>query len=214
LIFFVFSYNRGPHLKNCVESIETCAPDHRIIVYDDASNDPETKNILSDIETRHEVRQRDDKGSGDQHGALYTNMQRAIKSVEEDCLICFLQDDTQVVRPILERETRFWSQLFADNPSLGFIQPCFTLATTEQRRPFRVPETDNSRLLYREDRGQSAGIHYSDLLITSPTRPMAWESEEIMENTPMSWKISSAAMVSRRMRDSAKATSSGMAGSR
>ena len=49
---------------------------------------------------------------------------------------------------------------------------------------------------------------------TSPTRPMAWESEEVMEKMPMSCSTSSAAMVSLRMRESAKATSSGMSGLR
>ena len=48
------------------------------------------------------------------------------------------------------------------------------------------------------------------LLTTSPTRPIACESELIMEMAPMSWRTSSAAMVSLRMRDSANATSSGM----
>src|SRR5258706_5606370 len=51
-------------------------------------------------------------------------------------------------------------------------------------------------------------------MITSPTRPMAWESEDIMLKAPRSCRISSAAMVSLRMRDSAKATSSAIAGSR
>ena len=46
--------------------------------------------------------------------------------------------------------------------------------------------------------------------MTSPTRPMACESELIIENTPMSCRTSSAAIVSGRMRESAKATSSGM----
>mmetsp|Transcript_32725 Transcript_32725/g.76738 ORF Transcript_32725/g.76738 Transcript_32725/m.76738 type:complete len:246 (-) Transcript_32725:414-1151(-) len=45
---------------------------------------------------------------------------------------------------------------------------------------------------------------------TSPMRPMAWESELMMEIAPMSCRISSAAIVSARIRDSAKATSSGM----
>jgi len=49
---------------------------------------------------------------------------------------------------------------------------------------------------------------------TSPTRPMAWLSELMMERAPMSWRMSSAAMVSGRMRLSAKATSSGMDRSR
>ena len=47
-------------------------------------------------------------------------------------------------------------------------------------------------------------------IATSPMRPMAWLSDEMIEKAPMSWRMSSAAMVSRRMRLSAKATSSGI----
>ena len=49
---------------------------------------------------------------------------------------------------------------------------------------------------------------------TNPTRPIAWESDDIIENAPRSCRMSSAAIVSLRMRDSAKATSSAIAGSR
>ncbi len=41
---------------------------------------------------------------------------------------------------------------------------------------------------------------------------MAWLSEAMIENAPMSWRMSSAAIVSLRMRLSAKATSSGIDG--
>ena len=51
-------------------------------------------------------------------------------------------------------------------------------------------------------------------MITSPTRPIACESEDIIENAPRSCRMSSAAIVSLRMRDSANATSSAMPGSR
>ena len=44
--------------------------------------------------------------------------------------------------------------------------------------------------------------------MTSPMRPMAWESEEIMLRAPRSCRMSSAAIVSARMRDSANDTSS------
>mmetsp|Transcript_9890 Transcript_9890/g.20638 ORF Transcript_9890/g.20638 Transcript_9890/m.20638 type:complete len:285 (-) Transcript_9890:2274-3128(-) len=47
-------------------------------------------------------------------------------------------------------------------------------------------------------------------VITSPTRPMACESEEMMAMAPRSCRMSSAAMVSARMRLSANATSSRM----
>jgi hypothetical protein len=47
-------------------------------------------------------------------------------------------------------------------------------------------------------------------MITSPTRPMAWLSDAMIENAPISCRMSSAAIVSLRMRLSAKAMSSGM----
>ncbi len=47
-----------------------------------------------------------------------------------------------------------------------------------------------------------------------PIRPIAWESEPIMEIAPMSCRMSSAAMVEGRIRDSANARSSGTAGFR
>lgn len=49
---------------------------------------------------------------------------------------------------------------------------------------------------------------------TSPTRPIACESDDMIEMAPMSCRMSSAAIVSPRMRDSAKATSSGIEPSR
>lgn len=49
---------------------------------------------------------------------------------------------------------------------------------------------------------------------TSPIRPMAWESELMMEMAPRSCRMPSAAMVDGRIRDSAKARSSGTYGLR
>jgi glycosyltransferase involved in cell wall biosynthesis len=172
LKFFVFSYNRGPHLKNCVESIERCAPEHTIVIYDDASTDPETRQILEQIGARHEVRTRDDKISADQHGALYTNMQRAIDSIEEDGLICFLQDDTQLVRKIEQQDLDFLEGYFERFPDAGFLAPVF------QKRITRRKTLD--RFVYYEDRGvyvcehrskkQVAGVYYSDISVTRSDR--------------------------------------------
>mmetsp|Transcript_28076 Transcript_28076/g.46095 ORF Transcript_28076/g.46095 Transcript_28076/m.46095 type:complete len:225 (+) Transcript_28076:156-830(+) len=51
-------------------------------------------------------------------------------------------------------------------------------------------------------------------IITSPTRPIACESLDIIESAPKSCKISSAAIVSGLILDSANATSSGIDGSK
>ena len=50
--------------------------------------------------------------------------------------------------------------------------------------------------------------------MTSPMRPMACASEEVIESAPRSCSRSSAAIVVARMRDSAKARSSGTRGLR
>ncbi|MGS2742903.1 glycosyltransferase family A protein [Halomonas sp. LS-001] len=172
MIFFVFSYNRGPHLRNCIESIETCAPDHQIIVYDDASNDPETQQILDDIERRHDVRRRDDKDSENQHGALYTNMQRALDAVEGDKLMCFLQDDTQLVRRVDADDIRLIEHYFETFPNAGFLAPVFQKAITRQRTLERFvyyPER-NVFVCEHRSRKQVAGVYYSDISITRSDR--------------------------------------------
>ena len=51
-------------------------------------------------------------------------------------------------------------------------------------------------------------------MIISPMRPMAWASEDMIEMAPTSWRMSSAAIVEGRIRESAKARSSGTAGLR
>ncbi|HET8800823.1 MAG TPA: glycosyltransferase family 2 protein [Marinobacter sp.] len=172
MIFFVFSYNRGPHLKNCIDSIEACAPGHRVVIYDDASEDPETQRILAELAQRHEVRSRDDKTSADQHGALYTNMQRAIESVEGDEVLCFLQDDTQLVRPIDDQDLAFISDYFERFPNAGFLAPVFQKRITRQRTL--------DRFVFHPDRGvyvcehrskkQVAGVYYSDISLTTSQR--------------------------------------------
>lgn len=169
MIFCIFSFNRGPFLRNCVRSIERCRPDARILVFDDDSSDAETLAVLKEIEKAHRVVTPDKAGST-KHGGLYDNMQSAIEILRDEPLVCFLQDDTQVVRPILDREIDSLRRLFTETPALGFIQPCFLRASAKTRRPFKPTDDQSTELLYRENRGQSAGVHYSDLLITSPAR--------------------------------------------
>lgn len=172
LIFFVFSYNRGPHLKNCVESIERCAPGQPVVVFDDASDDPETLAILTSIGERHEVVVREDKDSTDQHGALYTNMQNAIDRVSGDDVICFLQDDTQMVRRLDDNDVTFIKAYFERYPNAGFLAPVF-------QRKIARPAT-LQRFVFDPERGvyiqsvknghRVAGVYYSDISITTARR--------------------------------------------
>ena len=173
MILFIFSYNRGPHLWNCVQSIETCTPEARIVVFDDNSEDPETNTTLERIAARHEVR-RPAVGatSAEQHGGLYGNMQQALDLAEGDELIGFLQDDTQLVRSLSEEDHRFLSAFFEEHPRAGFLAPVFQRGITRQRTLDRFvyqPE----RVVYHcehKSRKAVAGVYYSDISITRADR--------------------------------------------
>lgn len=172
MIFFLFSYNRGPLLKNCVDSIEHCAPGAKLIVYDDNSNDPETLAVLEEIGKKHEIRLTGNDKPTSQHGALYTNMQRAIDSVSGDDIIFFIQDDAQLIRPISQEDLDFIVRYFAQNPRAGFLAPVFQKRITKQRTLDRFIY-DPQREVYichHRSRLEVAGVYYSDISITTRQR--------------------------------------------
>ncbi len=157
-------------MDNCVRSVEQCLPGAEIIIFDDDSGDTTTLSVLNKIRNKHRVITPNKAGTT-KHGGLYGNMQHAIEVLKDtSSLVCFLQDDTQVVRPILNEEIRSLKRLFSENSSLGFVQPCFLRRPDPEQQSFEASKEDGVRLFYRKDRNQSAGIHYSDLLITSPSR--------------------------------------------
>lgn len=170
--FFIFSYNRGPHLRNCVESVERCAKHSDIVIYDDASCDIETQDILKDLALRHEVRIMNDKMSINQHGSLYSNMQHAIDSVKGDEIIFFLQDDTQLVRDIRSEDMDFIKHYFEAFPKTGFIAPVFQKQITRKKvlDKFLYNEDKDVYFCEHESKKEVAGTYYSDISITTSKR--------------------------------------------
>lgn len=124
--FWILSYNRGEFLKNCVASIEYCAPQCGINIFDDNSTDQITRVILADLSVRHSVHYPPaaDAVAG-KHGGLYGNMQSALERVEQEDIICFVQDDMQLVRPISYDELQRIEKHFAEHSAIGFISPTF-----------------------------------------------------------------------------------------
>lgn len=170
LRFFVFSYNRGEFLANCVRSIEECVPEAGITVVDDRSTDRATQEELASIERRHRVIHAG-TGSGRKHGGLYRNMQAALDGATDETLACFVQDDTQVVRRLDDDDVTALTRRFEQCPDLGFVSPCFMRGRTRQRNPgmaFRYdPALD---LFFPGSTGRSAGIYYSDVCIVQVER--------------------------------------------
>lgn len=178
LVFWVFSYNRGNFLKNCVASIEHCAPGCTIRIFDDRSSDPETQRVLEDLSQRHQVFY---PGAADseqsKHGGLYANMQAAFTMSADEDLVCFLQDDTQLVRPLTADDILDFEHFFASSVEPCFVQPAF-LHGRNRKKDQPLTRYDHARRVYYVDRlKNSAGAFYSDICLfhTGALRAVGWQ---------------------------------------
>jgi glycosyltransferase involved in cell wall biosynthesis len=175
MIFCIFSFNRGRFLKNCISSIETCAPGHPIAIFDDNSDDPETTQILEYYSKKHQVIRPEQGGKSRHHlGGLYGNMQLAFEKFQHADLVCYLQDDTQVIRKLSQDDFDRIEHAFDSEPSLAFINPCFIRGINFTKG---AKYSYNSKLgLYsRVSSHRSSGTYFSALLIMKPQRLISAE---------------------------------------
>lgn len=172
LTFCVFSFNRGEYLKNCIRSIERCAPESKIIIFDDDSDDPETIAVLREIKRRYTVVQTGHSNTTHHLGGLYSNMQKALAFSRDEKLICFLQDDTQIVRTVSAKDIETINNIFERDPKLGFLHPCFIRGINLERR-VTFSYDESLGIYFRDPTTRSVGRFFSALLITRPARLMA-----------------------------------------
>lgn len=169
LLFCVFSFNRGRFLEHCITTIEQCVPSADIVIFDDGSYDQDTREVLSRLAQKHDVLQ---PGNQSTHklGGLYRNMQSALEYSADRSLVCFLQDDMQVVRPLTNKEIAGFDRTFDEHPDLAFLHPCF-LKGVNRKRDVSTLDLDTGIGCYRRgNTGQSAGQYFSAILITRPSR--------------------------------------------
>ncbi len=117
----VFSYNRGAYLQACLASIARNLAQAKVVVYDDLSDDPETKTVLAGLNVRLAQPTAVAKA---QHGGLYVNMRRALAESETEYLL-FIQDDMQIVRPVDAQDIATLDAIFAADSACGFVSPLF-----------------------------------------------------------------------------------------
>jgi len=118
----VLSYNRGPWLLHCLNSVGECLPDCRVLLIDDNSDDPDTRTVLDSLPRNVRLIHPDRAETG-VHGGLYPNMQRALAACETP-LILYLQDDTQVVRKVDAAELIAWRS-YMERAGKPFLGPLF-----------------------------------------------------------------------------------------
>lgn len=169
LLFCIFSFNRGRFLEHCIETIESCVPAADIAIFDDDSDDVYTRDVLARLAEKHAVVQ---PGNTSSHklGGLYGNMQSALEYAADRELVCFLQDDMQVVRHLSEDEINRFDRAFDENPDLAFLHPCFLKGVNRDRDSSTLAYDPGLDAYRRSDTGQSAGQYFSAILITRPSR--------------------------------------------
>ncbi|PCJ67865.1 MAG: hypothetical protein COA58_01630 [Bacteroidetes bacterium] len=99
----IFTYNRGRHLNNCVESLElNMKIPFDLVIYDDDSTDKLTLDILSSLRRKYLVVTNTSPGENSKVKGLYSNMNGAIEYGINGKYnyLQFLQDDVQLVREI------------------------------------------------------------------------------------------------------------------
>lgn len=117
----IFSYNRGPYLKNCVDSVIKHCNNIPFTIYDDGSDDPQ---LLSYLKSLGSAVTHKKNTEFSRHGGFYENMQAALNEIDAEILI-LLQDDTQIVRDISELDFNFWKNYFLNYPDCAFLNPVF-----------------------------------------------------------------------------------------
>jgi len=170
LLFCVFSFNRGKFLENCVESIEACVPGAEVVVFDDDSNDDYTCEVLSSLSQRGVSVVQPGNQSRHKLGGLYGNMQSALEYGRYHDLVCFIQDDMQVVRSVKSEEIADVNELFANRREIAFLHPCFLKGQNRKRDEAAMVYDSSLGVFRRRSTDQSAGQYFSDILLMRPSR--------------------------------------------
>jgi hypothetical protein len=169
LQFFVFSFNRGEHLLNCLRSLERCAPQCPVTIVDDNSTDPATMAVLAGLDGHHRI-VRPGHSRASKHGGLYANMQSAFEACPADTLFCFLQDDMQLVRRLDAQDLAHFAAVLDGSPLPCLLQPAFMKGYDRRRHQGLIRYRSDSDAYCIDRLRHSAGAWYSDILLGSAGR--------------------------------------------
>ena len=128
LAVYVFSFNRGLFLENCLNSLRSCVAQASVTIIDDQSDDANTRDVLKRFGGEFRVITAGVAAiSEHKTGGLYNNMRFAFEDAiaQGKRYALFLQDDMQLVRPILSEDIVAADSFFAANPRAAELHTCF-----------------------------------------------------------------------------------------
>lgn len=164
----VFSFNRGAYLQACLDSIARNFAEAEVVVYDDLSDDPATKEVLAGLKVRLV---QPDLVAKAQHGGLYSNMRRALTEVSTQYLF-FLQDDMQIVRPVDAQDMAAIDAIFAADQACGFVSPLFMkgLYARKMRAQYRASDQLRAYVCAAEIAREALRFAFADVCIAHVPR--------------------------------------------
>ncbi|MCH8492849.1 MAG: glycosyltransferase family 2 protein [Idiomarina sp.] len=174
LLVFIFSYNRGDFLRNCVDSVLRHIPGALITVIDDHSNDTDTQHYLANLPSGVRLHQPEQHEHA-RHGGLYNNMQAALElanaaqgnTADATELALFLQDDMQVVRDVSADDWQNIHGFYQQYPNAAFLNPLF-LKGARKARDVRITRLAADYPVYFRHypaKANPRGISYADAMI-------------------------------------------------
>lgn len=167
----IFSYNRGAFLQNCINSVLQYAPQCRLSVFDDNSNDEATKQVLAALPATINLYQ-PDTHSSQRHGGLYANMQWALDLAAQGEYLLFIQDDMQLVRPLRDEDNQYITQYFDTFTQAAFLNPVF-LKGQRASRDKRITQLSAEFPVYFRHyptKKHPRGLSYADVVIAHVDR--------------------------------------------
>lgn len=182
---FIFSYNRGELLKNCVESAIYCfGKKAQINIYDDNSNDLATMQILNHFGERGLNILSPPKKIEDTQmrprGSLYGNMRDAIKNYIDPVrfqYVIFAQDDMQFVRRIEGEDMAYFDEVFCYYPQMVFIYPVFYRGNSDDKLK-QLITVDEVNIYFRKEETNYTGFSAVFLAETNRLLKCGWEMPE------------------------------------
>lgn len=123
---FVFSYNRGLFLENCVNSIIRNVPGSNISIIDDKSDDEKTCNYLNSLNNSIRVY---NPGNNVCHrwGGFYNNIRWMQAELACSDWVIAVEDDMQFIRPLTHDDEAKINKFFKLNPSAYCLDITFLM---------------------------------------------------------------------------------------
>jgi len=146
---YVFSYNRGRYLENCLKSIQACIPEVSVTIVDDHSSDKFTLGVLDRWSEVYDIVTPEIGKYDDKTGGLYANMNYAIRDAAETknvTFVFFMQDDMQMVRSVSENDLQNIETFFESNRHSVQYYPCFFKSSIMKNPDYW--HVDNSGTVY------------------------------------------------------------------